>query len=174
MAGPSKNLPAVRDIALTPAGTITADDLRAAIRNGEKLHLNLDDADVAAAILERKLGAESIEELDTSAELDDDALIYGKPVRVIGAGFRNQDEQYAKQAGSLGIYVIVNVVTEHGETFTVGTGALDVVVTVNKLLELDRLGKDWWVIAPADKDTKAGFRPINMTRATADSTGKPF
>lgn len=150
--------------------------MRDALTNHTKLRVVLDDADIAAAMLERKLSAETMEEMDSSGELDDIERIYKVPVRVLGIGFRNSDEQYAKGEGSLGIYAVLNVATTSGEMLTVATGATDVVVTASKILEKDWLGKGWWVIAPSAKETRGGFRPINMTPAKVEETqgGAPF
>lgn len=167
---------AVREVELTTHGTIPTDAIRDAVLNGTKLHVLVDDGDIAAAMLERKLGATSVDQLGSSAELDDINDIYGKPVKVVGVGFRNSDDQYAEAQGSLGVYVVLNVATLSGELSTVGTGALDVLVTATKIVELDQLGKHWWIIDKATKKTKAGFNPVNMTLAkvTDDGNGEPF
>lgn len=163
----------VRTVELTPAGTIPADAIREAVKTGSKIRLDLDKSDIAAAMLERKLSATSVEGLGSSGELDEIDAIFGQAVQVNGAGFRNSDDQYLKGEGSLGIYTVLNVVTLSGEMLTVGTGALDVVVTACKILELDLLGS-YWVIAPAKKETEAGYTPLNMTPATTDKAGEPF
>lgn len=164
------------EVELLPSGAVPVSALRDALTNHTKLRVVLDDSDIAAAMLERKLSAETMEDMDSSGELDDIESIYSAPVRVIGVGFRNSDEQYLKGEGSLGIFAVLNLVTTQGETLTVGSGATDVVVTASKILEKDWLGKGWWVIAPASKETRAGFRPINMTPAkvTETQSGVPF
>lgn len=164
---------AVRTVDLTAQGTIPADAIRSAVRDGTKLRVNLDNADIALAMLERKLSATSVEQLTSSGELDDLAAIDGKAVKVVGVGFRNSDDAYAEGEGSLGVYVVLQVATLEGELLAVGTGALDVVVTACKLVELDKLGS-WWIIGKSDKATAAGYRPINMTPASVTDDGLPF
>lgn len=163
----------VRTVDLTEAGTIPSDAIRDAVKNGTKLRVNLNDADIAAAMLERKLSATTIEQMQSGGELDDIDQIYGKAVKVVGAGFRNSDDQYATGEGSLGVYAVLNVATLEGELLTVGTGALDVLVSTCKVLENDWLGT-WWIIGPAAKPTARGFTPINMTPASVDDGGEPF
>lgn len=167
----AKNLPAVREVELTPAGIVPSSVLLEAITSGQKVHVALDNEQIAAAMLARKLGATTVEELGGTGDLDDVESIYGRPIKVMGVGVRNSDEQYE---GKLGIYVVLNVVTAEGETLAVSSGATDVVCTSIKVAELDRLGKDWWTIAPASGKTAAGFTPVNMTLATADGSGEPF
>jgi hypothetical protein len=176
MASKPSTAIAVRNIELVPGkggAIIPVDDLRAALKGEAKLRIDLDDADIAAAMLERKLSATDVSGLASSGELDEIKAVCGQPVCVMGAGFRNSDDQYADEGGSLGIYVVLNIVTTSGETLTVGTGGGDVVVTVNKILELDLLGT-WWIIAPSAKETKRGFRPLNMTPAKVNDGGVPF
>lgn len=167
----SKNTPAVRDVELSPAGLIPTSVLAEAIQSGTKLHVALDNEQIAAAMLARKLNATTVEELGSSAELDKIETVYGRPVRIMGVGFRNSDESLDSP---LGIYVVLNLVTAEGENITTSTGALDVLVTAAKVAELDQLGKHWWVIAPAAKKTGAGFTPLNITLAAQDSAGEPF
>lgn len=163
----------VRDVELTPAGTLPAAAILDAVRNGTKLRVSLDNADIAAAMLERKLSATSIEELDSSGELDAFNDILGTAVRVNGVGFRNSDDAYAKSEGSLGVYVVLNVATLSGEVLTVATGATDVIVTACKIVELDKLGT-WWVISKSDRETAAGYKPVNMVPAKTNTEGVPF
>jgi hypothetical protein len=170
---PKSTALAVREIELTEHGAIPSDAIRDAVRNGTKLHIDLDDDDIAAAMLERKLSATSVDQLTTSSELDKIEDVYGTAVKVYGIGFRNSDEQYASQPGSLGVYVVLNVATLGGETKTVATGATDVVVTCSKILELSKLDT-WWIIAPSTKETRGGFKPINMSPASVTDSGEPF
>jgi hypothetical protein len=175
MATTKSNTPAVREVDLTMRGALPSEAIAEAVKSGTKLRVNIDKADISAAMLARKLGATSIDELDASGELDNIEQVYGRAVCVLGVGFRNSDDQYAKGEGSLGVYTVLNVATTDGEYLTVGTGALDVVVTACKLLELDALGT-WWIIAPAEKATDAGYTPLNMRRAAqpAGSNAEPF
>lgn len=166
---------AVRDVELLPNGALPPAAILEAVKTKTKIRLVLDDADIAAAMLERKLNATSVEEMAAS-DLDDIEKIYSVPFRVVGVGFRNSDEQYAKGEGSLGVWVVLNIATTMGESLTIGTGALDIVVTASKIIERDWLGKGWWVITQSAKETGAGYRPLNMSPAKVDETqaGAPF
>lgn len=167
--------PVTVDLVSTSSGVgiLPASAIRDAVKNGTKLRVNLDNADIAAAMLDRKLSATTIEELDSSGELDDIDDIYGQAVQVNGVGFRNSDEAYASGAGSLGVYVVLSVVTLAGEMLTVATGAVDVVVTACKIAELDKLGT-WWIIAKSERETAAGYKPVNMTPAKVNADGAAF
>lgn len=160
---------AVRDVELLANGALPPAAILEAVKTMTKLHLVIDNAEIAAAMLAQKLNANTMEEMGAS-DLDDIEKVYSVPFQVLGVGFRNSDEQYAKGEGSLGVWTVLNIVTTMGESLTIGTGALDVVVTASKILEKDWLGKGWWTIAPAGKETGAGYRPLNMSPAKVTET----
>jgi hypothetical protein len=145
---------------ITPAadGAIDVSAVLDIIRAGGKIHLletEQDNEQIAREILERTLGATSVEELES--EPIDVANFLNQRFELRGVTFRNSDYE-----GGIGIYAILSGVSEHGEFVTISAGSDNIVIKAIKYLEFAALPR--WVKLTSDK-TKAGFDVYNMAPA---------
>jgi hypothetical protein len=132
-------------------------------------------------MMERYLQAGSIEELDAGLDaqlypLQGDAKrglpsLLGVPLRVHEVGWRNSDEQF-RNPGGIAIYAVMDVELENGGRAPVSTGG-DIVLAYLARRWRDGAFPVDITITKADKQTKAGFTPLNVHLAQFNSE-KPF
>lgn len=141
-------------------GSLDVAQVMEQIKAGQKLHIADTDVDgeaMAVEILERKLNAQSADELFSDPGLSKAEEFIGTPFRLDTVHFRNSDFDEG-----CGIYAIIGGVTEHGEGVTIGCGATNVVVMCLKGLELGAFPR--WVKISEDR-TKGGFTVYNLVPA---------
>ena len=154
------------ELVVAPMG-VTMNDLRYAIANGLRLHVE------AEAITEEDFLLQQLDKGTDESSILEEGLttvdsILGVPVKITAfRGLRNSDFQDSK----LGVYVVIDVTDKDGVTYTVGAGATDVVVKVIQLFCAGSIPtKGWTIFEQAKKATPQGYFPVNL-RATADPSG---